>query len=540
MNKRKGIFLIICFLYVFVIPVLSQDINQLMKTGDSVKIKALLEKNPELVNEKDNREWTPLHYASFHGHNEVVELLINRGAEIESVDNIGCTALHRAALRGHMKIAKLLVETGADINKKKALGEFSLFYAVGSNRKKLTENLISQGADVNIKEGDGQAPLHLAAALGHREIAERLITNGADKNVKRRYDITPLHYAAAGGHKSVVELFIEKGANLNIKSRNGATPTHFADLCGHMEIVDLLVSGGVNTDPRDFPVLRGDYLGMKKPGLTPEPFAPGILWAVFNPHSNLTISPDGKEIYWTDSYFSNFSKIWFMKLENNQWTAPEIAPFSRQYHHEGPFFSPDGSRLYFCSNRPIIKNGAIKKDLDIWYVEREKEGWGEPKNIGLPVNTDNTEEWVSVSKDGTLYFNLYYRDGTHTGADIYQSRLINGQYNNPEKVKIINTDYYEGCPYIAPDESYIIFCSNRPGGYYTYTELYISFRKKDGSWTQGFNMGKTINMGNITCPGMSPDHRYLFFTHRTNGIADFYWVDAKIIDELKPKGKKEF
>ena len=143
--------------------------------------------------------------------------------------------------------------------------------------------------------------------------------------------------------------------------------------------------------------------------------------------------------------------------------------------------------------------------------------------------------WKNGIAERESVFNLYYRDGIHTGADIYQSRLINGQYNSPEKVKIINTDYYEGCPYIAPDESYIIFCSNRPGGYYNYTELYISFRKKDGSWTQGINMGKTINMGNITCSGMSPDHRYLFFTHRTNGIDDYYWVDAKVIEELRPK-----
>jgi len=534
MNKRKVVDIIFFFLFVFVIPVLSQNINELAKKGDIVKVKALLGKKPELVNIKNKEGWSPLHYASFHGHNEVAELLIVRGADINALDNFKCTPLHRAVLRGHMKIAKLLVESGADINKKSAFGETPLFYAVRSGHKKVAEYLILRGADVNVREGDGHAPLHLAAALGHKEIVDLLILNNADMNVRRRYDITPLHYAAAGGHKTVVESLIENGANVNIKSRNGATPLHFAISCGHKEIVSLLISKGANTGPRDFPVLRGEYLGMKKPGFTPEPFAPGILWAVYSPHSSLTISPDGKEIYWTASFFSYSSKIWFMRLENNQWTEPEIAPFSRQYHHEGPFFSPDGSKLYFCSNRPIEKNGTTK-DLDIWHVEREKKGWGEPKNIGLPVNTDNTEEWVSVSENGTLYFNIFFHDNENSGVDIYRSRLISGQYTKPEKLEKINTEYYDGCPYIAPDESYIIFYSDQPGGYSTDSELYISFRKKDGSWTDAHNMGKTINLGRALCPGMSPDNKYFFFIHRTNDIDDFYWVDAQIIEELKQK-----
>jgi len=502
MNKRKVVVIIFCFLYIFAIPTLAQDINELAKKGHISKIKALLERKPELINKTDNRGWTPLHYASFHGHNKVAELLITSGEEINSLDNIGSTPLHRAALGGHLKIAKLLIESGADINKKNANGESPLFYAVRRDRKNLTQYLISKGADVNIKEGDGHAMLHIVSALGNHEMVKYLITNGAD---------------------------------VNIKSRNGATPYHFADLCGYEEIVKLLVSGGANTSPRDFPMLRGGYLGMNKPGLTPEPFAPGILWAVYNPHSNLTISPDEKEIYWTASFFSYSSKIWFMKLEHNQWSEPEIAPFSRQYHHEGPFFSPDGSRLYFCSDRPITKNGSIKEDLDIWFVERKSEGWGEPKNIGPPVNTANVEEWISVSKYGTLYFNIYFLDDENAGQNIYRSRLINRQYTSPEKVEMINTEYWEGCPYIAPDESYIIFCSDQPGGNSTDSELYISFHKKDGSWTKGYNMGKTINMGRTLCPGMSPDNKFLFFIHRTNGIDDFYWVDAKIIEDLKPE-----
>ena len=534
-KKRNMAFFIIFFLLIPEIPLLSQDIHELSKKGDLIQIKALIEKEPDLINKRDDQGWTPLHHASFRGHNEVVKFLITSGAEINALDNFRSTPLHRAALRGHMKITGLLVENSADINKISTFGSTPLAFAVRGNQKEVTEYLISKGADVNLRQGDGDAPLHTAAVFDRKEIVELLLSNNADVNVRKRYNITPLHFAAAGGHKETIEILIEKGANVNIKTRNGATPLHYALSCGHKEIVSLLVSKGADSAPRDYPKLSGEYLGMKRPGLIPEPFAPGLLRGVYNPHSSVAISSDGKEIYWTDSYFAYSSKIWFMKHENNRWTEPKIASFSNKYHHEGPFFSPDGSKLYFCSNRPVEKDGEPKRDLDIWYVEREKKGWGEPQNIGLPVNTDNTEEWVSVSKNGNLYFNIFFLDNESTGTDIYRSKLIKGQYTKPEKLEGINSEYYDGTPYIAPDESYIIYWSGRPYGYSLDSDLYINFRKKDGSWTNAVNMRKTINMGEAGCPGMSPDNKYFFFRDRTNGIDDFYWVDASAIKELKKK-----
>jgi len=533
--NRNAASFILFFLLIPAIPLLSQDIHELSKKGDLVQIKALLEKEPELVNKKDDLDWSPLHHASFQGHIEVVEFLIKSGAETNTLDNFGYTPLHRAALRGHIEVTKILIDAGADLNKMSAKGFTPLALAVRVNQKEMMEHLIFKGADVNLRQGDGDAPLHTASVFGRKEIIELLLSNNADVNVRRRYNITPLHFAAAGGHQETIEILIERGAELNIKTRSGATPLHYALSCGHKEIVNLLVSKGADSSPRDFPKLTGEYLGMKKPGLNPEPFAHGILRGVFNPHSNLAFSPDGKEIYWTDSYFAYSSKIWFMKMINNQWTEPKIASFSNKYHHEGPFFAPDGRRLYFCSDRPVKKDGEPKRGLDIWYVEREKNGWGEPQNVGFPVNTDNTEEWVSVSENGNLYFNIFFRDYGNSGADIYCSKLINGQYTKPEKLEKINSEYYDGSPYIAPDESYIIYWSGRPEGYSFDADLYINFRKKDGSWTHAVNMRKAINMGETGSPGMSPDKKYFFFKYRTNGIDDFYWVDASAIHELKKK-----
>ena len=133
--KRNAAFFILFFLLIPAIPLLSQDIHELSKTGELKKIKALIEKEQELINKKDDQEWSPLHHASFRGHNEVVEFLISSGAEINALDNYGCTPLHRAALRGHMEITQFLVEAGADINKISTLGSTPLAFAVRGNQK---------------------------------------------------------------------------------------------------------------------------------------------------------------------------------------------------------------------------------------------------------------------------------------------------------------------------------------------------------------------------------------------------------------------
>ncbi len=76
----------------------------------------------------------------------------------------------------------------------------------------------------------------------------------------------------------------------------------------------------------------------------------------------------------------------------------------------------------------------------------------------------------------------------------------------------MNTEFSEHDPFVAPDESYLIFTSTRPGGFGR-EDLYIGYKKVDGSWTEPKNMGKTINSSGVDfCPMLSPDGKYLFFT----------------------------
>ena len=283
------------------------------------------------------------------------------------------------------------------------------------------------------------------------------------------------------------------------------------------------------TQNERFPVLKGEYLGQKPPGTTPEVFAPGIV-STSRGEFNAAFSPDGKEFYFSVNEPSGRETMMFMTRKNNQWTSPQSVPFVSSQNDCDPFFSFDGSRLYFISTRPKKKR-AGSRDWDIWYVEKTGAGWSEAINIGPPVNSDVDEYYVSLTKDGIIYF-ASNRAGGLGSFDIYKSRLVDGHYTKPENLGAsINTEYLEHDPFIAHDESYMLFTSvDRPGGFGS-GDLYISCRKKDGTWTKSNNLGKAFNTsGYDFCPMVSPDGKYFFFTKR----GDIYWVSMEAIRSLFP------
>jgi hypothetical protein len=144
------------------------------------------------------------------------------------------------------------------------------------------------------------------------------------------------------------------------------------------------------------------------------------------------------------------------------------------------------------------------------------------------------EACPTVARNGNLYFHAVYPRGEGE-ADIYCAEYIDGKYIAPKKLSnAINTKWGESNAFIAPDESYIIFGSRRPGGFGA-GDLYISFRTDSGEWTKAVNMGNVINTSfSEYCPSVSPDGKYLFFTRivGTNPRqGDIFWVSAEIIHQ---------
>lgn len=307
----------------------------------------------------------------------------------------------------------------------------------------------------------------------------------------------------------------------------------------------------------EFPKLSGPYLGQKPPGMTPEIFAPGIVSTCLD-ELNSVFSPDGQEFYFCVRNMGA-SSLFVMKSAKEVWGRPEPLPFAGIYDDIDVSLSPDGRQLFFCSNRPLAGGGSPKEDHDIWMCERRGGGWGPPKHLGDAVNSPRDDFFPIVTKSRTLYFNSQ-RAGPGTN-DIYMCRWVDGKYARAEKLgPEINTADREFDAFVAPDESFIIFASQRPADD-RFGDLYISFKTAGRAWAPAVNMGKGINgLGPEFGTSLSPDGKYLFFTRQTpprvvksadsplayddyikrhnspdNGSENIWWVDAKIIENLRPK-----
>ncbi len=284
---------------------------------------------------------------------------------------------------------------------------------------------------------------------------------------------------------------------------------------------------------QEFTDLKGDYLGQPLPGETPEVFARGIVSDSFQQHGVPTFSPDGNEVFWQTNRLDN-DKKWLhfyktMRRIGGRWTAPETTSYG-----PAPVFSPDGKRLYFCD----------KEDLS--FIEKRGNSWNEPKSVGLVTRFPEMRfvYFPSIARNGTLYF-MGFHQGSRLNIAIYRAELINGEYAKPELLPpTINTpgdSVLNWTPYVAPDESYLIFCSRRITPKDDYGDLYICFRQPDGSWADRMSLGEPINTRGLErFPAVSPDGKYLFFTRDTPDYdEDVYWVSAGIIEKLKARAIQE-
>ncbi len=280
----------------------------------------------------------------------------------------------------------------------------------------------------------------------------------------------------------------------------------------------LFLSACNTSKNNDFPALEDRYFGQKSPGLIAEVFAPGIISTEEYLESGISFSPNMKELYF-DRMGGKYEKRTrlVIRYENDGWGSESVTDIKH------PSYSKDGDIMY---------NGNK-------YKERTKTGWSEPKSIGNQFKDIRIMK-LSTSSKGTYYFDEATEKGT-----IRYSRLIDGKHEKPQIAsKEINTGKWVAHPYIAPDESYLMWDAERKGGYGD-SDLYISFRQKDGSWGAAINMGDKINTAHQeNSAKVTPDGKYLFFWRgyeklREDGstywVGKPYWVDAQIIENLKPK-----
>jgi hypothetical protein len=265
------------------------------------------------------------------------------------------------------------------------------------------------------------------------------------------------------------------------------------------------------------------YFGQEPPGLVPEIFAPGIICLENRYEHYATFTPDGNEFCFvvTNSSWSG-SSAFYVKQEQGQWTEPRPADFIDYNDVWNPHFSPDGQGFYFVSYSPS------SPPANIWMCEKTPNGWSGPVKLGSPVNSSRNEWGFSVMPDKSIYL-CSHRPGGSGACDIWYCQYLDGQYVSAENIAILNMASYDCAPYVPPDQSFLVFDSNRSGGYGT-IDLYISYRSENGAWTTPINLGPHINTRDIEFSfSLSPDAKYGFFTRRSNNNSDIYWVDIRAI-----------
>jgi len=294
--------------------------------------------------------------------------------------------------------------------------------------------------------------------------------------------------------------------------------------------VPLVVIGGVfavvsPATSRSEPP-RGRYFGQPPPGGEPQVLAPGFVSKPDRMERTIAFSPDGTEAFFAVTTPDFRPTLLHTRLEGEGWTVPEVASFAREGNNTEPAFSADGNRLYFASNRPP---GAPPYQFDLWVVERRGDGWGEAKHLAAPVSSPQSDYHPTTSASGTLCF-ASTRNGN---PDLFCAHRVGDRFETPRPIAALNTEHQEWDPFLAPDESYLIFKSDRPGGLGG-MDGYIAFRTAAGGWgTPRLIPAPVGTPGGDDVGDVSPDGRFLFFSRGAGRERDIYWVDAQLALGLK-------
>ncbi|PRX54790.1 TolB family protein [Flagellimonas meridianipacifica] len=263
------------------------------------------------------------------------------------------------------------------------------------------------------------------------------------------------------------------------------------------------------------------YFELPLPKEIPQDFNPEVIHLNGSFKFNVEIK-QCDQIYFTT--IDTKENIYFSKKDNGKWSKPKIASFSDPNHGDAdPFLTKEGDRIYFISKRPTSATDK-KLDWNIWFADNKNEAWTEPKPLPQPMNTEEFDEYFfSISEKGNVFFSSN-RKGGEGSFDIYTAKILgDNEFSIPQNVgKPVSTENYEFDPYIAPDESFILFSINEKGN----SDLYFSLKDEKGNWTEPQNFGDRINVTDQDfAPSLSVDGKFIFFSND----GKLKWVGSHIL-----------
>eukprot|EP00037_Helgoeca_nana_P018092 m.172629 g.172629 ORF g.172629 m.172629 type:complete len:858 (+) comp24291_c0_seq2:37-2610(+) len=191
----------------------------------------------------------PIYEAALRGHTDVVQVLIDAGADVEKAKSTtGSTPLLVAAQKGHIDVVRMLLGANASVDLADGTGITPLWMASRCGYADVVQVLLdSNGAVDAVRPSAGDSPLCMASQQGHAEVVRVLLRAGAQVNKLDKNGNTPLLVAcAAGNHGGVVRALVESGADVNHTSRGGDSPFLNAAFQGSLDCVSILLDSGAD------------------------------------------------------------------------------------------------------------------------------------------------------------------------------------------------------------------------------------------------------------------------------------------------------
>lgn len=271
------------------------------------------------------------------------------------------------------------------------------------------------------------------------------------------------------------------------------------------------------------------------PGIEPKIFAASLIAPSNEYVGYCAFSPDGNELYYAQTN-DQWSVSRIIRISANDLTRKELLLLKDNRYEGEPFLTRDGNTMYFMAVLPP-KNGQMWH-ADQYRATRNSDGWCRVERLDSIINTAASEWHVTVTDSNIVYFTSERLEGTSAlHGDIYRAEVYDNTFRNCVKLPApINSDFNDSDPLIAPDESFLIFHSNRPGGFGEH-DLYVAFRE-NGIWSNPVNMGPKINSnGWEMAPTLTPDGKYLLYTHRdalvTHVPSRIWWVSTSVLEKYR-------
>ncbi|PGH07939.1 hypothetical protein AJ79_06147 [Helicocarpus griseus UAMH5409] len=259
-------------------------LHALCEKGYIVELQALLDTGLIPIDIKDIAGFTALHHAVYAGHREVVDMLLDAGADINATDFNGRSLVHIAVIGGQHRLLEHLLSKGLDFTLcdndgwmalhhaayeanqeifdvllQANTGQFSLppnekrpltlHKAAEKNNARMIQLLIDSGADLS-SDKSGWYPLDAAITPGHTDIVQLLLKHGANPN-ELGGEYPPLNRACELGHEAIVQVLLDHGADPLLRDHAGETPIYIASCGGHIGILNRLINAGADIKDPD-------------------------------------------------------------------------------------------------------------------------------------------------------------------------------------------------------------------------------------------------------------------------------------------------